>query len=265
MKIKKIISPIFGSDFELFLFDKISNEVINAKKYVKGSKENPFNFDKSNPFWCTSLDNISMEGNIPPCTTGKEFSDSIKKVIDYMNSKLPAHMCTIHDPAVYVNEKYLRTKEARTFGCNLTLNAYTLRDNPPPDGESTTLRTCCTHIHMSYDDMDIFTSAEWVKTCDLFLGVPSLVIEPMNPRRSLYGAAGEMRYNNKTVEYRVLSSFFSQTPELREWIFNNALQAVEFLNSEQTFDNQMIRETIESNNIDLAKQIIEQYNIPMPQ
>ena len=256
-----------GSDFELFLFDKNKDEVINAKKYVKGTKKEPFNFDKSNQFWCTSLDNISMEGNIPPCSTGEEFSNSIQKVIDYMNSTLPENLCTIHTPAVYVNPKQLNTKESRTLGCEPTLNAYTEMENPMPDGHSTNLRTCCTHVHLSYDNMNKRTSFDFIKACDLFLGVPSLLIEPSNQRRVLYGKLGECRLSNKTIEYRVLSSYFSKDENLRQWVFNNTVKAIEFLNegnrvSENVVD--LIHEAFYHDNTRVAKQLIREFNIPMP-
>jgi hypothetical protein len=263
----KINNYLLGADFELFLFDKDKNEVINAKKYVKGTKEKPFNFDKSNQFWCTSLDNISMEGNIPPCTTGEEFSKSIERVINFMNSKLPPNMVTVHDPAVYVNPAYLNTKEARTLGCMETMNAYTLHPNDPPNGESTNLRTCCTHIHLSYDNINYMTSVEWIKACDLFLGIPSLIIEPSNPRRELYGKAGEFRFNYKTVEYRVLSSYFSQSEELRKWVFNNAVKAIDFINEGHNVNDisAELQQAITTNDTNIAKKLIEQFNIPLPQ
>lgn len=256
-----------GSDFELFVYNQTLNKVVNAKPFVKGSKANPYNFDKSNPFWCTSLDNISMEGNIPPCVTSEDFSNSINKVINYMNSLLPKDYKTVHDCAVYVDKKELRTKEARTLGCESTLNAYTLDENPRPDGFKTNLRTCCTHIHIKYDDMNIITSCNLIKTMDLFLGIPSLIIEPMNERRKLYGTAGEFRFG-RTTEYRVLSSYFSQTDELRKWIFDNTVKSIEFINSGNRIseeETQIIQKAITENNTNMAIELINKYNIKLPQ
>ena len=42
---------MIGGDHELFLRNKKTGEVITAEGIVKGTKEEPFNFDKSNPFW----------------------------------------------------------------------------------------------------------------------------------------------------------------------------------------------------------------------
>ena len=258
-----------GSDFELFLFNKQQNEVINAKPYVKGTKHKPFNFDKSSPFWCTSLDNISFEGNIAPCTTANDFSNGIEKVISYLKSNLPADIVPIHDCAVRVSPKYLNTKEARTLGCEPTLNAYTLDENPRPSGETTNLRTCCTHVHLKFDGMDFATSVEWVKAMDLWLGMPSLLIEPSNERRLLYGTLGEMRYcQTKTVEYRVLSSYFSGTRELREWVFNNTVKAIEWVNQGHRVTDEMsksFQKAMIDGDLNVASQLISEFNISMPQ
>lgn len=262
----KIENLTVGSDAELFLFDKEKKQVINAKKYVKGSKMNPYNFDKSSPFWCTSLDGISTEFNIPPCTTAKEFSDSLEKCIKYINSTLPENLCTIHDPAVYVDKLQLRTREAVAMGCESSYNAYTLKRNPRPNGTSTTLRTCCTHVHMKYDNMEFEEAAELMKAMDLFLGIPSLVIEPDNDRRKLYGTLGEFRFG-ATAEYRTLSSYFSQNDTLRQWVFNNTINAVNWINAGHRVSGELegaFHQAMGTNDKDLVKVIIEENNIPMP-
>lgn len=257
-----------GSDFELFLFNNNLREVINAKPYVKGSKHKPYNFDKSSPFWCTSLDNISFEGNIPPCSSSEEFDTNIQKVIDFLKAGLPEGITPIHDCAVRVNPEYLKTKEAMTFGCESSLNAYTLEENPRPSGEDTNLRTCCTHVHLKYDNMDFLTSAEWIKAMDLFLGLPSLLIEPPNERRTLYGTLGEMRFSpRKTTEYRVLSSFFSATSELRKWVYNNTEKAIEWINAGNRVSEEMaecFQKAIDNYDTKYVESLIETYNIPMP-
>lgn len=259
-----------GSDFELFVKDTLSNEIINAKKYIKGSKEKPYNFDKRSPFWATSLDNISMEGNIPPCSTAEEFNSNICHVIDYMNSLLPHHLCTVHEPAAFISKKYLKTKEARTFGCEPSLNAYSKMINDFLfDASELNLRTCCTHVHIKYEGMNFDLSAELVKSMDLHLGIPSIIIEPENPRRMLYGKLGEMRFTeDKTTEYRVLSSFFSSTEKLRKWVFNNTVKSIEWINKGNRVSEDLaadFEKAMKENNKELAETIIKNYQIELPQ
>jgi hypothetical protein len=263
-----IKNPTYGADFELFLFNSSTNSVINAKPYVKGTKDNPYNFDPSNKYWCTSLDNISFEGNIAPCTTAEEFNNNIVKVIDYLKSSLPKGIVPIHECAVRVNPSVLNSDESMTFGCEPSLDAYTGRENDTVSGETTNLRTCCTHIHMRYDNMTLETSMEWIKAMDLFLGVPSTIIEPANERRSLYGKLGEMRfYPERTVEYRSLSSYFSQNDIIRKWVFNNTLKATGFINEGHRVSDDLANSfKMASINHDegFIKNLINQYNIPMP-
>lgn len=258
-----------GSDFELFVLDENEQKVINAKPYVKGTKKKPFNFDESDPFWCTSLDGVSMEGNIPPVYTAEDFDKSIQKVIDFMNSTLPQGLKTIHECAVYLDPSELRTREARTFGCMPSFTAYNLSEpSIIPDAKTTTLRTCCTHVHVKYDNMKIETSLELIKAMDLFLGLPSLLIEPMNPRRMLYGRLGEFRFDEaKTTEYRVLSSFFSQTKELRQWVFNNTQKAIQWINEgNRVTDSQgfEFKQVMDTNDKGYVEALVNQYNIAMP-
>lgn len=259
----KIENFSLGSDCELFIFDNEKQEVVNAKKYVKGSKHKPYNFDKSSPFWCTSLDNASAEFNIPPCTSAKEFSAALEKCIQYISSTLPENMCVIHTPAVYFNPNQLRTRESRMFGCESDFSAYTLRRNPRPEGTSTNLRTCCTHVHMKYDNMRFEQAAEWIKAMDLFLGIPGLLIEPENERRRLYGTLGSFRFGN-TVEYRAMSSYFSQSDELRQWIFNNSVNAINWINEGNRVSEEMAHSFQQAlTDKDLAQIIVEENNIPM--
>lgn len=263
----KIKNYTIGSDFELFLLDTVNFKAVNAKPYVKGSKHKPYNFDPSSPFWCTSLDNVSFEGNIPPATSAEEFSGNILKVITYLKGSLPENIIPIHECAVRFDDSELQTREAKTFGCESSLNAYTKSENPRPSGENTNLRTTCTHVHIKYDDMDFDLSCELVKALDLFLGIPSLAIEPLNERRSLYGTLGEMRYS-KTTEYRVLSSFFSQSDELRKWVYNNTVEAINWINAGNAVTDEMtemFQQAMSTNDIELANKIIKENNIPMPQ
>lgn len=264
---KRIENVTIGSDFELFLFDKNINEVVNAKPYVKGSKDFPYNFDKTNEFWCTSLDNVLAEMNIPPCINEKEFDQFVEKAIKYVQSTLPSNITTLAYPAMYLKEEYLNTPESREFGCTPSYNAYTLKENPQPSGGSTNLRTGAFHIHIKYDNMDFELSAELIKMLDLYLGLPSLLIEPPNERRKLYGTPGEFRFSeDKTTEYRVLSNFFSKNSTLRSWVYRNTMAGIEHFNTKGMFGSRLsqeIQNTILNGDIKNAERIIDKMNIPL--
>lgn len=116
----KVLSSIknvtVGSDFEVFLYDTKLKDVINAKPFVKGKKEKPYNFDKTSPFWSTSLDNVLAEGNIPPTQDVDEFDRNIVKVLNFIKSRLPETIKIFNEPAWYMNPDFLKNKEAKAFG-----------------------------------------------------------------------------------------------------------------------------------------------------
>ena len=52
---------MIGGDHELFLRKKGTQESVTAENIIKGTKEEPFNFDKKDRFACTSLDCVLAE------------------------------------------------------------------------------------------------------------------------------------------------------------------------------------------------------------
>lgn len=122
------------------------------------------------------------------------------------------------------------------------------------------------HISVGYDKPDERTSLELVKAMDLFLGVPSVILDKDTLRRELYGKAGAMRFKEWGVEYRTLSNFWLFNKELTEWAFNNTIKAIEYVNSGGEVTNpQDIIEAINTGNVELANDIIDDYNIEMPE
>ena len=56
-----IKNPLIGGDHELFLREKETKNIVSAEGSIKGTKDEPFNFDKRDPFACTSLDCVLAE------------------------------------------------------------------------------------------------------------------------------------------------------------------------------------------------------------
>lgn len=105
-----------GADIETFLFDSELGEIISAEGIIKGTKKKPYRFDKKNKHFATSLDNVMAEFNIPPCTSGKEMHNNIKKCIEYIESITSDTVTCLVTPSAEINPIYLRTKNAQTFG-----------------------------------------------------------------------------------------------------------------------------------------------------
>lgn len=127
------------------------------------------------------------------------------------------------------------------------------------------------HIHIGYKDPVAPLNIIIVKFFDLFLGVPSVLIEPKNERRQVYGNAGSFRHCRYGVEARVLSGYFLGNDELLKWVFNNTLLAIKEANkylddAEDSIDIDVLKEDIleaMGGNVEVAKQLVETFEIPM--
>ena len=103
-----------------------------------------------------------------------------------------------------------------------------------------------------------------IKSADLHLGVPAVIMEPDNKRKELYGKAGAYRPKPYGVEYRTISNFYLKTRELISWAYNAAKESIEFLNNGNTIDKELgdfIRETINNNDKEAAKYLINTFNL----
>lgn len=262
---KKITDYLIGSDFELFLMHKPTGEIISADGIVKGTKHRPFSFDPSNKDFKTSLDNVLFEGCIPPTNDVNAWVAAIKKVRDYAESILPEDVCLTNLAAARLDDKWLQTDNARTMGCDTDFCVWTRSANEKPDAYSN-LRSTGMHVHLGFK-FDIPTLEATVKALDLFLSVPAVLIEPESERKQLYGKAGCFRVPPHGLEYRSLSGYFSSTPELSEWVFDNTKKAIDFVNDDRIEEieavGEQIQQAINSNHIVLAQNLVRQFDLNM--
>jgi hypothetical protein len=264
-----ITKPLIGTDIEFFVEDIISKLIKTAEPYAKGTKNEPYNFDPNDKWACISLDNVLFEITSTPSDNESEFLNSINKGKDYVKSLLPENLGLTYLPSARLLDEELQSTCAKTFGCEGTFNAWLREMNPSPSSTDKNLRSSGFHLHFSYgNDVDTPIDEAIVKACDLLLGVPSVLIEPKNNRRELYGKAGECRFKPYGVEYRVLSGYFAKDDKLIKWVFNQAMSVIDFINKQgvEVLDNQ--QQTIIDciNNYDdvAALNLINQFNIQMP-
>lgn len=276
---EKIILTGIGADVEVFLKDKSTQEIISAEGYIQGSKEDPFIFDKKNKFFSTSLDNVLAEFTIPPANNVADFVKYLRKGISYINKIIPVQFCTESFPAANLHPRFLQTKQALIFGCEPDANAYTQWVNDSPKAEDKTLRSAGGHIHIGYKDpfatFDLknpneeylnndFIRQQIIKALDLFIGVPFIIYEPDNKRKELYGKAGAYRPKEYGVEYRTISNYYLSSKELISFVFNSAIKAIDWLNNNNQIDKELgefVRETINSNNKENAKYLLNEFKI----
>jgi hypothetical protein len=256
-----------GADIEVFLRRKDTGEIVTAEGLILGTKEKPHIFDDSNPFYATSLDNVMAEFCIPPSDNPADFYFATQKALQYLNSIIPNDLQTVAVPAAYLDERFLQTENAKKFGCDPDFNAWTMEQNPPP-GSSGNMRTGGGHIHVGYDDSNDFMNISIAKAMDIFVGVPSILQEPDNDRKALYGRAGSYRHKGYGVEYRTVSNYYLQSKELTEWVFNNTISAINFAATGQCnllgpMEKEEIVNAINYNDKELANIVISKYGVKL--
>ena len=192
----KILNWKIGGDFETFLQDKQTKKIYTAEGIIQGTKNDPYHFDPENKYYATSLDCVLSEFNIEPCTTPGQYYLAIQKALRYIDSILPENMEIAAIPCSRMDYDQLVTETANLFGCSVSYNAWNLEPiHPMPTGDC--LRSAGAHIHIGYDNHNSETSIELIKAMDLFLGIPSILIEPENERKKVgYGCAGNFRFQD---------------------------------------------------------------------
>lgn len=264
---EQILNPTIGADIEVFLQDISTKEVVSAEGIIKGTKYEPFQFMDGNPFYATSLDNVMAEFCIPPAKDADDFVKGIQTSLGYIAGSIPKHLQIFAYPAVKVGEKYLQTENAKLFGCDPDYNAWTFGEmNEKPEAANGTLRSCGGHIHVGYDSPNRMLSMELIRAMDIFVGLPSIIQEPDNERKSLYGKAGAFRFKDYGAEYRTVSNYYVSTPELMKWVFNNTMDAISFVNSKSPISHeeaQAIVTAINQNDKTLARTMCNYFGVKL--
>lgn len=258
---------LIGGDHEVFLKDKNTNEIVSAEGIIKGTKHDPFNFDETDRFACTSLDNVLAEYNIKPSKTKAEYYHAIQKALDYIKNFIPKNLEPIAIPAARLDSKYLQTENALLFGCERDYNAWTNQINDSPQAEDSSLRSAGFHITLGYDNPNEIVNLMWVKAMDLYVGVPSVIQEPDNERKKLYGKAGAFRHTPFGSEYRSTSNYILQNKNLINWAFDSTVKAVEFVNNDRIFEldeeSDSIISAINDKDSDKAKYLIDKFKLEL--
>lgn len=254
-----------GSDPEFFIQDK-DEKLISSIGIINGTKDIPNRLKFLGIGFAIQKDNVLGEFNIPHGYSAQEVSKNISIMKAYISGLLESKgLHPLYVASGVYEDDQLQSDEAKEFGCSPDYNAWTNSVNEKPEGTSTNLRSAGMHIHIGYDNKSAKRSRDLIKAMDVFMGIPSIIIDTDTKRRSLYGKAGCFRHTMFGTEYRVLSGFFLNDPKLTEYIFGQAFEAIKYLNEfgidEINNDGNWIVETINSGNIDEAKKIVSKYKI----
>ena len=262
------LDVLIGSDPELFV--KKDGKFISGHELIPGTKENPHPV----PLGAVQVDGTALEFNTQPAATLQQFHRSTNAVLKALRNMIPPDVELVAQPVAEYGRDYLAhlPKKAVELGCSPDFNAYTGGENPTPDVDLP-FRTASGHIHIGwtnvenpYDEVHMLECRSLVKALDLFLGVPSLLIDRDQKRRRLYGKAGAFRPKTYGLEYRVLSNFWVLNPNLRRWVWQNTAMAIErLLDKENPIVGRAdIRNAIDDANTFSRDRIIRHYNIPLP-
>lgn len=270
------LSKIFiGSDIEVFLRDTTTGKFVSVIGYVGGSKDDPRPLEKDG--CCVQEDNVALEYNVPAVgiNDAAEMYANIQYVLDTVRSEkvLPPNTEIVCCSSAVFEPDQLVHPKAQEFGCEPDYNAW--MDgmvNPKPGINVEGLRSCGGHIHISYPDADEQTSMRIIRAFDLFLGVPSILIDRDSDRRKLYGKAGAFRFktwgDSAGFEYRTMSNWWTANEDYVKWTFNQIAAAITFVNEGKSGADDSaneINEAINNSNPDLAYALCTKYGITIPE
>lgn len=254
---------MLGCDPEAFLVD-VNGILRSSIGKIGGSKESPAPLPLGNGY-AVQEDNVALEFNIPPASSEGEFLFSINRTLGFLGDIVDgSYGYKISQlSAASFPEEELQDPAALEFGCDPDYNAWTGHRNPRPSAEDKSLRSCGGHVHIGYDREKV-SGEEIIKHMDLFCGVPSVLMDTGELRKQLYGKAGAFRYKPYGVEYRTLSNFWIFNDERIKWVWRNTNRAVDAAVAQPEIskgDQDLIINTINSNDKASAKQLVKKYNL----
>lgn len=261
----KLHNVTVGADPELFIINEKTKKVVSAVGLIPGEKGNPWRSEDMPEGFGLETDNILAEFNIPPVKDEINFVNNIIYMKEYINKfvkNIDPDLGILCAASRVVDKSQLNSPQAQLFGCDVDYNAYTMKANPKPKGTSTNLRSGGFHIHVGYENPDVDTSLALVKYMDAFLGIPSVVKDKDNKRRSLYGKAGCFRLTDYGFEYRVLSSAMMSSPSKLSFVWKQLQKALKAYHTNYSIPGRdLIQEAINNSNVEIAEQLITHYNL----
>lgn len=256
---------MLGCDPEAFLAT-IHGELRSSIGKVGGSKVAPQPLPLG-PGYAVQEDNVALEFNIPPAEGKEQFILSINNTLKFLGDAMQEHhgLMIVNTSAESFPESELLDPAAQEFGCDPDYNAWTGTRNPRPKAGDKNLRTCGGHVHVGYD-INQANGRDIIKSMDLHLGVPSVLMDKGEKRKQLYGCAGAYREKAYGVEYRTLSNFWIFSDKLIGWVWDNTRRAVDAAVAQsvlQQEDHQAVQDCINHNDKIVAEYLVNKYQLEM--
>lgn len=243
-----------GSDPEIFLQDQ-NGSPVSVIGYINADKWDPMQIPDMAKGFTLQEDNVALEYGIPPASSAEEFVSHINAVMTKSLEYLPKLSFSKLSCIIFPKEQ-MQHPAAHVFGCEPDFNAWTGEVNAKPQPPHEYMRSAGGHLHVETKKSPV----QVVRNMDLFLGVPSVLMDNGEQRKLLYGKAGAHRPKKYGVEYRTLSNFWIFKDELIRWAWRNSERAEgELLNLDH--ESTRILDAINNNNKQVAEQLIKEYNL----
>ena len=242
--------------------------LVSAIPVIPGTKHAPHRV----PGGMIQHDNVNLEFGITPASSEDEWVENNGIVISYCADFLrKSGLRMLVQASADFPDSELNSLEAKTFGCDPDFSPYTMSINSvPPGAAEGNLRTCGGHVHIGNDEIaeDIDNQAEVAKVMDIFLGIPSMLLDkdPTSPRRrELYGQAGAHRPKSYGVEYRAIGNYWISHPKMTRLVYRLVRDGLSAYESKLTagINQKMIRAVINKNMTDKVDGIMQGFVIPL--
>lgn len=250
-----------GCDPEMFLKNKVNGKVVSAHDLLPGTKREPHPVNGG----AVQVDGVAAEFNIVPCSSATDFSNMVQTVKSSLKSMVEDYDLQII-PSYEFEPLYFDSlpKESKTLGCDPDYNGWTEQPNPPPDGQSTTLRTASGHLHGGWTkNRDPYCEIHFKDCCavarqlDYYVGIYTLLWDTDVRRRTLYGKAGAFRAKPYGIEYRTPSNVWLRYPTLYTWVWNAMYKGINSMLTGQPrlYDQfgDLARQVIDNNDINFVR------------
>ena len=243
-----------GSDPEVLLQDS-SGSPVSVIGLIRADKWNPMQIPDMEEGFTLQEDNVSLEYGIPPASSADEYVSHIQRVMKKSLAYVPNLSFSKLSCVIYPEEQ-MRHPLAYVFGCEPDFNAWTGGMNKKPEPPHPLMRSAGGHIHVETDKPPL----DVVRAMDLFLGVPSVLMDNGEMRKQLYGEAGAHRVKPYGVEYRTLSNFWIFEEKLIRWVWRNTERSIN-TKVDVLAAQDLILEAINGNNKKVAEALVNQYNL----
>lgn len=229
-----------GCDPEIFLRDS-NGKGRSSFGLIPGTKSEPHKTEGG----AVQNDGMACEFNTDPVPLNdfEGFNALIVKQIKNIRNIIPKELSLSIVPVMDFDKEHLDAQpdEAKELGCDPDYNAYTMEQNPRPDGDAVLFRSGAGHIHVGWgSDIPVDNEehraicASFIKQLDMTVGLFMTFIDREPRRRELYGKAGAFRPKPYGVEYRTPSNAWIINKDRRRLVSYLVQKAVENAKTNRT-------------------------------